>query len=420
MDGLAILFLLVALYCVVSALLGQRSITMPIVFVAIGLLLGARGLGVLALAPEAEVVKGVTEVTLALLLFADASTLKVGRVGVAAPLAARLLTTGLLLSIALGGIVAYLVFPAAGIGVTLLIGAVLAPTDAALGLPIFTNPLVPARIRQALNVESGLNDGIATPFVSLFIALAVAPNAGHDGGWLLGALEEIGIACLVGIGIGLVGGTLLTAASQRGWTSEASEELATLAFALAAFFGAASLGGNGFIAAFSGGIAFGALTRGLPDAIAAYTQTTGTFLSIWVWTVFGAAFVPLALTDHFDWRAILYALLSLTVIRMVPVAIALRGERLRRDTVLLMGWFGPRGLASIVFLLTAFLALERAHKPVDTLVAAATWTIFLSVLVHGVSAGPLAGWYARRLQTAGPELAEVQETADVTALRRHL
>jgi NhaP-type Na+/H+ or K+/H+ antiporter len=271
-----------------------------------------------------------------------------------------------------------------------------------------------------LNVESGLNDGIATPFVSLFIALAVAPNVGHDGGWLLAALKEIGIACLVGIGIGLVGGTILTAASKRAWTSEASEELATLAFALAAFFGAASLGGNGFIAAFIGGVAYGAMTRGLPDAIAAYTQTTGTFLSIWVWTVFGAAFVPLAFKDHVDWRAILYALLSLTVIRMVPVAIALRGERLRRDTVLLMGWFGPRGLASIVFLLTAFLALEKAHKPVDTLVVAATWTIFLSVLVHGVSAGPLAGWYARRLQAGGAELAEVQETADVTALRRRL
>ncbi len=287
------------------------------------------------------------------------------------------------------------------------------PTDAALGLPIFNNPNVPVRIRRALNVESGLNDGIATPFVTLFIALAVAEEGATPvSGWAINALVQIGLAVLVGVAVGVVGGLCLRYTHQRQWTSGAPLQFAVLGLALGAYLGSISIGGNGFVAAFIGGIAFGAITRARLAESAEYTETTGTLLSLLVWTIFGAFFVvPVALAA-FDWRVVAYALLSLTVIRMAPVALALIRLRFRRDTVLLMGWFGPRGLASVVFGIMAFNSLVEGGKEASLLASIVTWTILLSVLAHGLSAQPLASWYARRLKTAptdAPEFVDVPE-----------
>ncbi len=170
--------------------------------------------------------------------------------------------------------------------------------------------------------------------------------------------------------------------------------------ALAAYFGSVAIGGNGFIAAFVGGIVFRAVARSQFVEPTEFTETFGTFLSLLVWGIFGAILVSAALGDMTDWRPILYAILSLTVVRMAPVALALRGVGLRRDTVALMGWFGPRGLASVVFTLMALERFQEVSRPVDTLLAAATWTILLSVVLHGLSATPLSILYARRLEAA--------------------
>jgi sodium/hydrogen antiporter len=130
------------------------------------------------------------------------------------------------------------------------------------------------------------------------------------------------------------------------------------------------------------------------------TENSGSFFSLIVWTLFGSILVPIAVARTTDLRPIVYAVLSLTLIRMLSVAMALKGARLRRDTIVLMGWFGPRGLASVVFTLLAFLSFAEAQRASDTLVVVATWTILLSVIAHGLSAGPLSGWYARRLKDA--------------------
>jgi NhaP-type Na+/H+ or K+/H+ antiporter len=315
------------------------------------------------------------------------------------------------LVIALGGLVAYGLFPEEGLGFALLLGAILAPTDAALGMPIFNNPRVPVRIRRALNVESGLNDGIATPFVALFTALALAEETHQGGGWLLSALSEIGVGVGVGVAAGLLGGWLFATAVKRGWTSTTGEQIGNLALALCAFWAAKALGGNGFIAAFVGGLLFGYSTRERLHVATEFTETSGTLLSLLVWAAFGANMIP-PLLQPSNALALLYALLSLTMIRMVPMAIALIGTRMRADTVLMMGWLGPRGLASVVFGLMAFEAFHEAGRPIDTLTAAAAWTILLSVVLHGLSAVPLADWYARRLETASaeaPELSQVPE-----------
>ena len=399
-TGIAILAVLIVLYAALAAKLGRWSITMPIVFVAVGFLLGPSGANLLVISPQTETVKGLTEITLALLLFADASTLKLEQVRDDAALSGRLLTIGLLLTIAAGAVVALILHPQEGLAFACLLGAILAPTDAALGLPIFNNPRVPVRIRRALNIESGLNDGIATPFVLLFLAYAAATEGQASGAWLSTAVIEIVLAVLAGAAIGAVGGWLLAQTTRRGWTSGGAEQLGILGLALAAYFGSVAIGGNGFIAAFTGGIVFRAVSHSRFIEPTEFTETFGTFLSLLVWVIFGALLVSAVLANLTDWRPILYAILSLTVIRMAPVALALRGVGLRRDTVSLMGWFGPRGLASVVFTLMALERFQEASRPVDTLIAAATWTILLSVVAHGLSAMPLSAWYARRLAAA--------------------
>ncbi len=404
-TGLAIFLGLVVVYGAVAVWLGRFSITMPIIFVVVGALMGPWGL---VTTKDAELL---TEMTLALLLFADASTLDFRQVRADARLPGRLLLIAMPLIIALGGLVAYGLFPGEGLGFALLLAAILAPTDAALGLSIFNNPRVPVRIRRALNVESGLNDGIATPLIALFTAMALAYETHQGGGWLLSALGEIGIGVGVGVAAGLLGGWLFAAAVKRGWTATTGEQIGNLALALCAFWAAKALGGNGFVAAFVGGLLFGYATRERLHVATEFTETSGALLSLFVWTVFGANLVP-PLLQAFNPLALLYAVLSLTAIRLVPVAVSLIGARLRADTTLVMGWFGPRGLASVVFTLMAYESFHEAARTFDTLADTAAWTILLSVVLHGISAVPLANWYARRLETAdaaAPELVALPE-----------
>ncbi len=405
------LLLVIVLYTVCAAWLGRFSVTGPLVFVLAGALLGPDALGLMDIPIGTTGIEQVTEITLALLLFADAATLNLNEVRRDAGLPGRLLLIGFPLTVLLGGLVAYGLFPGEGIGFALLLGAILAPTDAALGLPIFTNPRVPARIRRALNIESGLNDGIATPLVTLFIALTVAEADLAEGGWLVDALSDIGLALVVGAAVGLAGGWLFATAVKNGWTTTTAQQVGNLALALGAYWAALGVDGNGFIAAFVGGLVFGYVTRYQMREATEFTESGGTMLSIFVWTIFGTGLV-VPLLREFDARAFAFAVLALTIVRMVPVAISLRGTGMRRDTVLMMGWLGPRGLASVVFMLIAVEALHEAEQEAQTLVAMAGWAIFLSVLLHALTAVPLSSWYARRLETAAPDAPELAESAE--------
>ena len=339
-DDVAILAVVVVACMLVSAWLGEHQISIPMVFVTAGLLLGPHVLDWISFSPTSEHGKEFTELTLGLLLFADASTLRARRVASERSLETRLLGLGLPLTIAFGGLLAYLLYPDEDLGLILLLGAALAPTDAALGLPIFNNPDLPTRIRVALNVESGLNDGIATPFVTLFITLAVSEYEGSRGGWLRDAFGDIAIAVVVGGAVGIVGGWLISQATKRGWTTVESSRVAFLFLALAAFFGARGLGGNGFIAAFAGGLLCSVALGAEAKDVAEYTETTGTSMSYLVWMLFGASLVPLALSDLFSWRAVVFGVLALTAMRLIPVALATIGTGLRRDTVAIIGWLG--------------------------------------------------------------------------------
>ena len=299
-----------------------------------------------------------------------------------------------------------------------LTAAILAPTDIALGLSVVTNRAVPVRIRRALNVESGLNDGIATPFVTLFLLVVAAEESVGAADWAAEALRELGFALVVGAVIGIVAGRAVSAAHRRGWTTPASEELAVLALALLSYGASVAVGGNGFVAAFVGGILFGAATKRRLTEPTEFAENVGLFSSFLVWALFGAFIAGPALRDGFDGHAIAYALLSLTVVRMAPVALALFGTKWRSDTVAFVGWFGPRGLASVVFLL---ITIQDLHETAITApVAAVTWTILLSVLLHGLSAGPLARVYGERVSSATPGIPELAGAPELRVRRRDL
>ena len=297
------------------------------------------------------------------------------------------------MTIGLGTLLALALAGGGSIWLALLVGAALAPTDAALGAGVMANPAIPASIRRLINVESGLNDGIATPFVSVAIAGAAAGGeiAGHGPAV---AVADLALGLLVGVAVGGAGGLLVNAARRRGWAAEGFAGSAVLGLAVCAYASALALHGNGFVAAFVGGLAFGTTGGRRGEPLVPFVEETGALVSLLVWLAFGAVEVVPAV-EGLTWQIAGYAALSLTVIRMVPVAVALIGARLDRATVVLVGWFGPRGLASVVF---ALLALEELGRGVaGRAVSVITVTVVLSVLVHGATADPLAARYARRL-----------------------
>ena len=411
----ALFLLLAALVTGLSRLFGRWYITMPMIFVLAGILFGPQMLGLVSMQPSADSVKMLAEITLAMILFADASTLSPKAIRTDPGLVGRLLVIALPLTILVGGLVAKLLYPQIPLTYALLIAAILAPTDAALGLAVYSNPLMPVRIRRALNIESGLNDGIASPIVILFLGMTLSSEGVVLGDWIADALLELGLALLTGVIIGSLAGAFLKRAIDRRWTSDMWSKLSVLAVALACYFLSTAVGGNGFVAAFVGGLLFGRSSEHELNEQTEFVEASGTLLSMLVWSVFAAVYISPylpALFRDFDGRAVLFAILSLTLVRMLPVAISMIGSGLRRDTVLIMGWFGPRGLASVVFgLLAAGTIVEMGAPPapLDVLVAL---TVLFSVFAHGLSAKPLVSWYARRLeeaQDAEIELAELPE-----------
>lgn len=392
---IGLIALLVAAYSMIAVRLARWSVSAPFAFLAIGAIIGLSGLDLLGEhQPGADLLGQLAELTLALVLFTAASTIRIKRLEHDSSVVLRLLAIGLPLTIVGGTVLALGLFPGISIGLALLIGSTLAPTDADLGQQVITDTSIPARVRRILNVESGLNDGIAAPVITVAIALASFGDvSGMDP--ILDALRELAVAAVVGIVIGGAGRWLLIRADLRRMTSSSSRQLAALALALGAYFLATGLGASGFIAAFVAGLAFGLGHKRRVESAIAFTDGFATMLSILVWLVFGLIVVGEHVLGLTDPAVILYALLSLTVVRMVPVAIAFVGTGFDRVTVAFTGWFGPRGLASVVFVLLGLEALESAGVPSDPLGPVVAWTVSLSVILHGFSARPLARWYGR-------------------------
>jgi sodium/hydrogen antiporter len=396
--AVALITLVVFVWGLFSARLGRADLSAPIVFVVVGLL--ASPAIEADVSPEA--VRVLAELTLVWVLFADAARVGLRELRTDLGLYVRLLGVALPLTVAAGALLAVVMLDGLSFWLALLVGAALAPTDAALGAAVMTDPVVPERVRRVLNVESGLNDGIATPIVSVAIVGAAAAEDVQGAPSVGGAILELGIGLAVGIVMGLVGGRAMRVARRRGWASENFAGPAVLALALAAYSGTLALDGNGFVAAFVAGLVFGnSAGRGGVNEVFYVEQTAG-LVSLLTWLMFGALAVP-TIIERADWLVLAYAVLSLTVVRMLPVALALVRSGLPPPTVAFIGWFGPRGLASIIF---ALIALEGLHSDAERAVAVIGVTVLLSVVAHGLSAKPLANRYGAVAAVSTPTSAD--------------
>jgi len=385
----------------VSGRLKDSWITPPMVFAVFGLIIGAAGLGLAPLDISHGMIHLLAEITLVLVLFSDAARIDLRALIRDHSLPVRMLVIGMPLTIAAGTAVALALPLGLDLYHAALLAAVLAPTDAALGQSVVSNANVPVRIRQALNVESGLNDGIAVPIVLLFATLAAAGDspAGTSLPEFLtfGGLQIV-MGPLAGIIVGAAGARLMDWTVRNGWMSMAFEGPAVLAAAGLAFAGAELIGGNGFIAAFTAGLSFGFVVGDRCKFILEFAESEGQLLTLLTFLVFGAIMLP-ELAHGLSWSVVVYAVLSLTVIRLLPVALSLLGTGVNPITTLFLAWFGPRGLASVLF---ALLILERMETPqAHTIMLVTIVTVTMSILAHGVSASPAAAFYGRHARAQG-------------------
>ncbi|MBL4813292.1 MAG: cation:proton antiporter [Rhodobacteraceae bacterium] len=389
---LLIISVAVMLYSLASGRLSRSVITMPMLFTTLGFALSEplTGLGGLGLGREQghAAVRLIAEVTLILVLFADASHVRRHVLGMSWQVPVRMLLIGMPLTIGLGTLFISLLFPGWGLGMALLTAAVLTPTDAALGQTVTSSPDVPERLRQTVNIESGLNDGLALPFVLLGAVIAVSEMAGPDNAGLLRAsIIQVGVGPVAGALVGWLVAVALDKANDAKMTEETSTGLVFTGAAFAAFLLAEVLGGNGFLSAFVAGAVFGNVYRHNIHFISEFMEGEGQMLTMASFLVFGAVLLPVGLA-HGTWQSLATAVGFLTVIRILPVWLALAGTGLATREKLFLGWFGPRGLASILF---CVIMLEEFNLPgEDELLACMSMTVCLSIIAHGLSAQPMA------------------------------
>ncbi len=401
--GITEVSIALVVFAAVSGRVRGSAITPAILFVGAGYLLGSEVLNTIGSGLSAADVRLLAEVTLALVLFSDASALDPRALMGEAGLPARLLGIGLPLTIVLGSVMAIWIFPSLGLFEAVVLAVLLAPTDAALGQTVVSDRRLPSQLRQGLNVESGLNDGVCVPLLFAAVAFAELEQAPRfDGGIIADLLKEVGIAVGIGVLVAALIGLVVSSSNRRGWLDEQWGQVIPLAAAAIAYTTTDELGGSGFIAAFVAGL----LYRRFLGAATAHATThlmeeLGGLLSAVTFFAFGAVVIGSGIPD-LDVSTVVYALLSLTIVRMIPVAVSLLGSGAAPPTMAFAGWFGPRGLATIVFMLTI---VEEANLPgTARIVQVATVTVLLSVVAHGVTAPRLTEAYVRWLRSSSADL----------------
>lgn len=396
-ENLAVLVVFAFIFSVVAGRIERSTITGPMVFIAFGVIAGPVGLGFLNLEVTNVELRVVADLTLALVLFIDAANADLSTLRSHARIPRRMLLIGLPLCIALGAGVGMVVFPDISLFELCILATMLAATDAALGKGVVTNKAVPARIREGLNVESGLNDGLCVPVLLLFLALATG-SAGDSGSSVLAlklVAQEIGIGLGVAVVFSLVGVKLISICVQRDWFTDVWIQIPVVTLALACFATAQTLHGSGYIAAFVGGLLFGHFAKEHTHKLVMAGEGIAELLAMLTWVAFGEAAVGQSWAGM-TLDVVIYSLLSLTLIRMLPNVIALTGTGEKLETKLFLAWFGPRGLASIVFCIIVI----NADLPSESvLVSTVVCTVTLCVIAHGLTANAWAKGIARRLKS---------------------
>lgn len=398
------------LYGIVSKRLQSTIISDPIVFVIFGFCLSTSVSG-LVTDKDHVFINTIANLTLILILFSDASRINLRLFWREGNLPMCLLGIGLPLTILAGVFVGVVIFTGLPFWQAAILATILAPTDAALAQAVINSERVPGRIRQALNVESGLNDGICFPILLLFISLAGSSEAAHPASyWMEFITFQLVLGPLVGIIIGYVGGKVVLWAVNKNWMSVSFQRLSILGLSLIAFYFADLVGGNGFMSAFFSGLVFGNVARQVCGPIYEFGEAEGELFILLTFMLFGAVMVPEAI-GVLNWRTILYALISLTIVRMAPVAISLVGKGLSIPSKLYVGWFGPRGAASILYVL---IVVDKHNFSGQNIIFTVTViTVLLSVFLHGLTAVPGANAYASSLD-AKPDADKEAETKQVS------
>lgn len=403
MTGFLIVCMVTVGYSMIAKRLSSSVLTAPMIFIFVGVILSLTGL--LSEHDMEVLLHPVAEVALVILLFLDAAQIDLVALRKRHVWPIRMLLIGLPASIALGSLVGAILFPAWPFAAIALAAAILAPTDAALGQAVVTNPNVPLRPRRALTVESGLNDGLALPIVLFFASLTAAESTANGGEWVIFGAKQILLGPLVGMLFGAVGGWILLRAKAHGTTSEIYEGVGALALAGAAYLAATEVGGNGFISAFAAGLAFGGVVKGACQFIFEFTESEGQLLSWAAFLLLGAALVPEAIMN-LTWQMLALILLSLFVVRPLAIWLSLIGTDAAPITRLFFGWFGPRGLATALF---ALLVVEQiSHEYGEQILHIAVNAVWISALLHGFSAAPAAKWYGEKTADMG-DVAETQK-----------
>lgn len=404
----AIVAVAITAFAVVSKRLGHSVVTGTMLFTALGLVVGPEVLDLVdfsGLIGQPEFVSLVLTGALVVVLFTDASAINASNWSEDV-IPARLLGIGLPLAILFGWVAALALLGNLELWEAATLGAMLAPTDAALGKAVVSNQRVPARIRQALNIESGLNDGIALPFFIVFLETARAAEASNAVNDLAVELvKQVGIALAVGIVVGAAGARAIRWGRASGAASPYWLQIGLLSLAVAAYSLAGPLGGSGFIAAWVAGLVFGRAERSskdVDDSLPVFAETTGDLLTMLSFLVFGIYLGP-ALTN-LTWQIVVYGVVSLTVVRLVSVALALVGQRTGAATLLYIGWFGPRGLATIILTIEILDSSGLDHA--NTIATTALFTVGLSVLAHGMTAWWGSNAYADAVEAHPDGLAQ--------------
>ena len=396
----------------VSRRLERSIITPPMAYVLFGLLISSSALGLIQeVEITNEIIKVLAEITLAIVLFTDASRIKLKLLRQEYKFPLRLLSIGLPIAIVLGTVFALLLFPTKlNLWSAAALATILAPTDAALGQAVVNSSRIPASIRQAINVESGLNDGICLPILLLFISLA-KEQSDTAVYWLTFTTEQIIFGTVIGIAVGYFGIKLIVISLRRKWMTDSFEDLAMLGLSILAYTTAEIVGGNGFIAAFGAGLALGfAGTESTFSCLQEFGEAEGQLLTLVTFLLFGAVMVAPSVASA-TWQVWTYALISLTVTRIVGVAIAFSGLKLQLDSILFIGWFGPRGIASIVYglLIVEKQGLQGSELMFTTMAV----TVLISVFAHGITAFPGAIWYANRISDKNERMPEMMPVEEV-------
>ncbi|MEV4411906.1 cation:proton antiporter [Catellatospora sp. NPDC049609] len=401
MYGLISLAIVLIAWAAVSARAARWSVTIPVALMLAGLLLAMGDEPLVSIDLASSAMRHLLQATLALLLFTDATEISLRRLREAGHLPLRLLLIAFPLTVVAGYLAGAVLFPQAGVWILALVAAALAATDSSLAAMLVHDRRIPHDLRTAVTVESGLNDGLAAPLVLAFLAAAVAADQDRGPSQVIGhTVREVALALLVGVVVGGGAARLLRVTRKRGWGTARAERLAYLAIGVLAFEAAHAVHGNGIVAGFVAGMAVRAVDQDLPETHLQTSHDVVGLLAAGVWFLFGSL-IPQVIGDVWDWRMLLYAGLSLTLVRMLPVAASLVGLRRFKREVLLLSWLGPRGLPSVIF---ALIALQQLTGPPAALVAALVMaTVLFSVLAHGLSAVPIAQrWTDPRVRAGGP------------------